>query len=123
MSAFNMADPAPTWDGKVPRCSRDDCPLYDGKRCMELGFRPDGICEPEVVKMGKELATLRANQLPANIVAAVRAYQEAHVAYVKYINELRDPGEILETHPVIVAERKTFKAVYRAIEADAKERG
>ncbi len=70
-----------------------------------------------------ELATLRANQLPANVVAAVRAYQDAHVAYVKFIDALREPGEILETHPVVVAERKTFKAVYRAIEVDAKERG
>lgn len=83
-----------------------------------------GADDPDILdECATELATLRANQLPASVVAAVRAYQEAHVAYVKYINELRDPGEILETHPVIVAERKTFKAVYRAIEADAKERG
>lgn len=38
----------PRWDGDVPACSTDDCPMFDGKRCEELGTRPDRICEPAV---------------------------------------------------------------------------
>lgn len=42
----------------LPKCSRDDCPQYDGKRCRELGFRPDAFCEPQLIDdyalMGKK---------------------------------------------------------------------
>lgn len=36
------------WRDGVPICTEDRCPQYDGKRCRELGFRPDRMCEPEV---------------------------------------------------------------------------
>jgi len=62
VSAFNNANPTPTYDGVVPRCSHEGCPLYDGKRCEALGFRPDGICEPTVVTMGKRLQVLEAKE-------------------------------------------------------------
>jgi hypothetical protein len=39
----------------VPLCNRDGCPMYDGKRCRALGYRPDGICEPRVREMAAEL--------------------------------------------------------------------
>lgn len=32
----------------TPFCSEDQCPLYDGKRCEAMGFRPARICEPAV---------------------------------------------------------------------------
>lgn len=35
----------------VPNCTTDECPQYDGKRCRLLGFRPDSICEPAVVRL------------------------------------------------------------------------
>lgn len=51
----------PAWDKGVPRCSEDDCPSYDGKRCELLGMRPGGICEPAVEAMASELASLHEN--------------------------------------------------------------
>lgn len=64
-----------------------------------------------------ELADLRARALPQAIVDAVRAYQSAHRAYVDFaMTTLEAPND----HPVLEAEREMFRAVYRAIEADAK---
>ncbi len=40
--------PRPTLIEGVPRCSHDDCPVYDGKRCQLLGCRPGPLCEPGV---------------------------------------------------------------------------
>jgi len=40
----------------VPRCSYDDCPSFDGKRCEQLGFRPEDICEPAVLVLIRRLA-------------------------------------------------------------------
>ena len=42
-------------DDGIPRCTEDDCPQYDGKRCMALGFRPQSICEPAVILMAKAI--------------------------------------------------------------------
>ncbi len=47
MSDYSNRIRLPNWDGDVPRCS-ERCPMFDGKRCDELGQRPDGICEPAV---------------------------------------------------------------------------
>lgn len=55
-------DVTPNWDEDIPRCSTDECPSFDGKRCRKLGHRPDGICEPAVVEIGKALKNLRAEQ-------------------------------------------------------------
>jgi hypothetical protein len=33
----------------LPWCTREDCPQYDGKRCREMGFRPDRFCEPQLI--------------------------------------------------------------------------
>jgi hypothetical protein len=46
----------------VPLCDTDRCPFYDGKRCEETDFRPDPICEPEVIGMAVELRTLRGSR-------------------------------------------------------------
>lgn len=46
-------------DAGVPRCSYEDCPSYDGKRCEAMGFRPGSICEPAVLDMIEELRALR----------------------------------------------------------------
>jgi hypothetical protein len=43
----------------VPRCTYDDCPSYDGKRCEETGFRPGSICEPAVIDMVEEIRAIR----------------------------------------------------------------
>lgn len=86
------------------------------------GDLPMGPDDPDMLdECESELATLRANQLSPAIVDAVKAYQAAHVAYVKFIDALRDPGAIPESDPIVFANRRAFKAVYRAIEADAKE--
>lgn len=54
-----MADPTPTPhvdEHGVPRCNREVCPLFDGKRCRETGFEPDLLCEPEVRAMARVIA-------------------------------------------------------------------
>jgi hypothetical protein len=33
----------------LPVCSAECCPQYDGKRCREMGFRPDRFCEPQLI--------------------------------------------------------------------------
>lgn len=42
--------PQPLWTNKIPRCSVD-CQHFDGKRCKLMGFPPDSICEPEVIRL------------------------------------------------------------------------
>lgn len=40
----------PAWreeDG-IPTCKMDECPSYDGKRCILTGFEPEQVCEPAV---------------------------------------------------------------------------
>lgn len=41
----------------VPRCSENECPSYDGKRCELIGCRPSLICEPAVIDMADRLRT------------------------------------------------------------------
>lgn len=41
----------PNWVDEGPLCSKEQCPQYDGKRCMAMGFRPDHHCEPAVKLM------------------------------------------------------------------------
>lgn len=36
----------------VPWCS-ESCPSHDGKRCIQLGHRPDAICEPAAREMAR----------------------------------------------------------------------
>lgn len=48
----------------LPLCTSDGCPQYDGKRCREMGFRPDRFCEPQLVEdyaapLADVIATLR----------------------------------------------------------------
>jgi len=43
---------APTMVEGLPACGREACPVYDGKRCMAQGFRPESLCEPAVEAMG-----------------------------------------------------------------------
>lgn len=49
---------APNWDSGrgvgIPFCT-DECPSHDGKRCLVLGFRPMGLCEPAVIAMNEEI--------------------------------------------------------------------
>lgn len=53
--------PRPNWSkADVPFCSEGACRLYDGKRCMALGCRPDAICEPVVVAMSQRLTEDRS---------------------------------------------------------------
>ena len=49
-------DIRPDWMalGSLPHCS-ERCPSHDGKRCEQLGHRPDEICEPAVIAMGRAL--------------------------------------------------------------------
>jgi hypothetical protein len=44
--------------GGVPRCSWEQCPSYDGKRCSVVGHQPEYICEPAVAKMASDLVRL-----------------------------------------------------------------
>jgi len=55
-------DIRPNVDAKtgVPFCAESDCPLYDGKRCRAMGFRPSNICEPAVMDLVSEITTQRA---------------------------------------------------------------
>ena len=48
-------------DDGIPHCSYDTCAKYDGKRCGELGYRPNGLCEPQVADMAHELAAYRTH--------------------------------------------------------------
>lgn len=50
--------PLPVFADKVPRCSEDSCPQYDGKRCKLMGFRPHGCCEPVIEAMADMAKTL-----------------------------------------------------------------
>ena len=50
----------PEWDKDgVPSCTLDECPSYDGKRCREMGFRPQSLCEPAVGLIAKALKALQ----------------------------------------------------------------
>jgi hypothetical protein len=56
----------------LPWCTRDDCPQYDGKRCREMGSRPDTFCEPQLIddyaariQPGSEVS-LQAAPVPAS---------------------------------------------------------
>ena len=53
--------PQPDIIDGVPRCSLEDCPLYDGKRCEAIGARPGDICEPVVGSMSVDIDTALAN--------------------------------------------------------------
>jgi hypothetical protein len=44
----------------VPRCTRDKCPAFDGKRCDLMGYRPGPLCEPAVAVMAEDLRHARA---------------------------------------------------------------
>lgn len=47
---------APRFDGAcLPLCTRDECPKYDGKRCVALGFKPARFCEPALVDIVQRL--------------------------------------------------------------------
>lgn len=63
----------------VPSCSLEDCPSYDGKRCRILGHRPDGICEPAVVKLAASLTTALevARRAEANSRQDFQAHEKA----------------------------------------------
>jgi len=55
---------APTMVEGLPVCDLDRCcPLYDGKRCMVQGFRPESLCEPAVKAMGAMLDDDKAGDL------------------------------------------------------------
>lgn len=40
-------------------CTMEQCPSYDGKRCMVMGFRPDRFCEPKIKLVKEELRRCR----------------------------------------------------------------
>lgn len=44
----------------LPLCS-EQCPKHDGKRCRELGFRPDRFCEPALIDEKDEAHLLLEN--------------------------------------------------------------
>ena len=44
------------WHDGVPVCTEDECPQFDGKRCREIGWRPDRMCEPEVRERLRDIA-------------------------------------------------------------------
>lgn len=48
--------------GGVPLCSEGNCPAYDGKRCKALGFSPDRICEPAVVRLARRDDDIRGEE-------------------------------------------------------------
>lgn len=48
-------------DDGIPHCSYEACAQYDGSRCRALGFRPSGLCEPQVADMARDLAAYRAH--------------------------------------------------------------
>jgi len=57
-----MSDPKPdplVEKNGLPYC-RDECALFDGKRCRATGFRPGTLCEPAVTEALEESAALKA---------------------------------------------------------------
>lgn len=58
-----MNERQPRWFEGVPTCAEDDCPSFDGKRCGEMGFKPDRICEPQVRVMSTSLALIAKGSL------------------------------------------------------------
>lgn len=58
------ADIKPDHDtNALPLCSGAACPSYDGKRCKNLGFRPDRFCEPALIQL---IASAEAADEPAS---------------------------------------------------------
>lgn len=46
--------PKPSVENDVPYCTRNQCPLFDGRNCHALGHGPDSVvCLPAVQKMLK----------------------------------------------------------------------
>ncbi len=43
MSESHDIQPTKDW-----RCSENECPSFDGKRCMLLGYSPSEFCEPKL---------------------------------------------------------------------------
>lgn len=97
------AEGVPMSDNLKDRCL-DDL-IFHSKHEFTCGFMDGSACGCAVRVAKGRVEELRANQLPANVVAAVRAYQE------------RWRG---------VDCNRTFSSaltLLEAIEADAKERG
>lgn len=56
---MSQRKPQPAMYCGIGYCAYADCPQYDGKRCMMLGFAPSPICEPwvrELVALNLSLA-------------------------------------------------------------------
>jgi len=55
----NHPSPAPSIDRQgLPRCTREGCPAYDGKRCELTGYRPESLCEPAVQEIVARIGSL-----------------------------------------------------------------
>lgn len=57
---------SPRWVDDVPLCD-ESCPQHDGKRCRELGFRPDRICEPTTRDLVQAIKRVAAGLAPVAI--------------------------------------------------------
>ncbi len=60
MSRAHDIQPTKDW-----RCSEDECPSFDGKRCLVLGHRPSEFCEPKLklVRLGLKKKRKRISAL------------------------------------------------------------
>lgn len=99
-------------DNLKDRCL-DDL-IFHSKHEFTCGFMDGSACGCAVRVAKGRVEELRANQLPANVVEAVRAYQEAYLEHRK-ASVLVLGG----TRDVSIA----WDNLQIAIEADAKERG
>ena len=121
---MSEANPCPTIDGNgLPLCDRDNCALYDGKRCMATGFRPDRFCEPALVALVEErdraiessnlyrsLAIQASNEKDAALAHAetLEALAAVMRSMVVRLNDmvsagLQSSGPLADMHPAILA--------------------
>lgn len=67
----------PKWFEGIPICTEDECPMYDGKRCSEMGFRPDRICEPQTKDMANALREIEKYDDATNPIDVVQIARRA----------------------------------------------
>lgn len=82
-----MSDPKPdplVEKNGLPYC-RDECALFDGKRCRATGFRPGTLCEPAVTEALEERAALKARVAELESVRVEQA-----VKLRRHIDELAE---------------------------------
>lgn len=104
---------------------RDECPIYDGKRCGHMGFKPDRFCEPALVDMAAELKIAGTNQernrLLAERYGAISACDVLHAEINKLLKRLDTAEAENGTLRLELAETKRGAAPMRTALEQARQ--